>query len=316
MHATRDMMALESGSQDGSRPIDILRPAVRASGGKCLLVVDPSLRELEDNPAEGAFFSHARSTVIPVTHTAFPPASQPRLVELDTSTEAGAALFAESIRVALADRQPESIARGQGQRIGGWLLGAETAQEVADHWALDLLQTDDQGRRCVLRFYDARVLALVWPVLEPMQRRHLLGSIHTWFALDASAELTAYTAPGRSQSQLALSDEQWVELQRNGTVNRALALFMHSVGRQPREKEVRAAVDSAARADRHGLRDPDDKIAFVGHALGWHSNFDSHPAMASVLEKVRHGVLYSAAASELESRVVMDIQRGAWFTPQ
>ncbi len=313
MHIAREMFPPVAGAQGGDGLIHTLHNAIKTHGGKCLLVVDPSLRALEDNLGEGALFSQAKRISVPVRHNAVAPEHWPCLIELDLSPASGTALLAESVRTALADRLPASLARGQGQRIGGWLVGTDSLQEVVDHWSASLLQFDNQGHRCLLRFYDARVLALMWPALSPTQRRRLLGPVQTWYALDACAELATYTEPGRSQSDLEIDDAQWIEFHRHGIINRALALFMNSAERQPVRQEVQAAVDSAHRAEQHGLRDHEDKIAFVGHALAWHPSFDAHPAMEPVLEKVSQGALYCAAVSELDSRVVEEIRRGAWF---
>ncbi|MEM5445928.1 DUF4123 domain-containing protein [Paraburkholderia guartelaensis] len=313
MHMTHEMTAPVADVQGEQGLIEVLRNAITVNGGKCILAVDPSLRELEDDPSEGAFFSQMNRTPVPVPHAAFPAESEPYLLELDTSTEAGVALLTQSVRIALADRQPESVARGQGQRVGGWLLGAESTQDVAAHWTGQLIQIDDLGYRRLLRFYDTRVLALMWPVLAPPQRRCLLGPVQAWYALDAQAELTFYTAPGVSQLNLRLHDTQWAEFHRHGVVNRALALFMNEVGRQPSQQEIQTAVGSAARAERHGLQDHEDKLVFVGHALAWNPDFDTHPAMASVFRNVSQGVLYCAAVSELAPLVVQEIQRGAWL---
>ncbi|MBR8319407.1 MULTISPECIES: DUF4123 domain-containing protein [Burkholderia cepacia complex] len=313
MHIESETIAPMAGAQSCDDLVHTLHKAIVTHGGKCLLVVDPSLRALDDNPIEGVLFSQAKRASVPVEHNAVAPEHWPCLIELDLSSATGAALLAESVRVALADRLPESVARGQGQRIGGWLVVTESLQEVVDHWSDSLLQVDDQGRRCLLRFYDARVLALMWPALTATQRRRLLGPVQTWYALDACAELATYAAPGRSQSDLEIEDAQWTEFHRHAVVNRALALFMNDVERQPVQQEVQTAVDSAGRAEQHGLRDREDKIAFVGHALAWHPSFDAHPAMAAVLEKVSGGDLYCAAASELDPRVVEEIRRGTWF---
>ncbi|QTD93118.1 DUF4123 domain-containing protein [Burkholderia anthina] len=313
MHIAHETITRVAGAQDVGGLFHTLRNAIVMHGGKCLLIVDPSLRALDDNPTEGALFSQAKRTSVPVEHIAVAPEHRPCLIELDLSSATGTALLAESLRAALADRRPESIARGQGQRIGGWLVGSDSLQQVVDHWSDNLLQVDDQGRRCLLRFYDARVLALMWPVLSSAQRRRLLGPVQTWHALDACAELTTYTAPGRSQSALEIEDAQWIEFHRHAIANRALALFMNDVERQPVQQEVQTAVESAGRAELHGLRDREDKIAFVGHALAWHSSFDAHPAMAPVLEKVSRGDLYCAAVSELDPRVVEEIRLGTWF---
>ncbi|KWA25545.1 hypothetical protein WT37_03640 [Burkholderia territorii] len=313
MNSAHEMIAPATGTQGGDGLLVSLRSAVETHGNKCFLVVDPSLRALEDNRAEGALFSQPKRASVPVGHDAFAPEHWPCLIELDLSTATGTALLAESVRAALADRLPESLARGQGQRTGGWLVGADSLQDVVDHWSTSLVQFDNLGRRCLLRFYDARVLALMWPALSPVQRRRLLGPVQTWYALDACAELVTYTAPGRSQSDLEIEDAQWIEFHRHGIINRALALFMNDAGRQPTQQEVQAAVDSAGRAEQYGLRDHEDKIAFVGHSLAWHSSFDAHPAMRSVLEEVSRGAMYGAAVSELDSRVVEEIRRGTWF---
>ncbi|UVS93060.1 DUF4123 domain-containing protein [Burkholderia glumae] len=313
MNSAHETVTPVAGTQSGDQLIETLRNVVKTHGDKCYLVVDPSLRSLEDIPAGGVLFSQAKRASVPIGHNAFAPEHWPCLIELDLSTATGPALLAESVRAALADRLPESIARGQGQRVGGWLVGADSLQEAVDHWSTSLLHFDNLGRQCLLRFYDTRVLALMWPALSSTQRRRLLGPVQTWYALDACAELVAYTAPDGSQFDLEIDDAQWIEFHRHGIINRALALFMNDAGRQPMRQEVQAAVDSAGRAEQHGLRDHEDKIAFVGHALAWHPCFDAHPAMVPILEKVSRGATYGAAVSELDSRAVDEIRRGTWF---
>ncbi|KDB10171.1 protein of unknown function DUF4123 [Burkholderia sp. lig30] len=299
-------------SRDSADHLTDLLRSVCVEHAHCLLLVDPSLRPLDDHPESGALFSHAAQVAIPVEHKAFPPEHRPLLIDLDLSTDVGIALLAESVRQAYEDREPDSVARGHGQRIGGWLFGNAPADDVANDWSNHILQWDDAGQRRVLRFYDARALSLIWPVLSEPQRRCLLGPVRAWYALGACGEIAVYRAAAVPQPELALSGEQWRALHRHGAINRALALHMKEMGRQPDAHEVETAVASAERADRRGLADYQDKVRFVGHALNWHPEFDSHPGMAPVWGRVETGMLYSAAASELESRVVEDIRRGAW----
>ena len=72
------------------------------------------------------------------------------------------------------------------------------------------------------------------------------------------------------------------------------------------------ALDSAERADGHGITDLRDKAEFIGHALRWNSRFDLHPGFAIVWEKVAKGVFYSRAVSELDVAIIEDAKRTSW----
>lgn len=278
----------------------------------CLLVVDPGQRDLRDRPAAGALFSERPVAAIQIEHDAFPPAHRPYLMELDLSTKLGATLLAESVRLAFDDRDPERVAQGQGQRIGGWLASTVSAQALAAYWAPYVLQTDDLGRQCVLRFYDARALSLIWPILSPGQQQVLLGPVIAWHALDASANPCVYAAHKALQSDLMLTREQWQSIHRHGLVNRALGLHMEAAGRQPLPREVDAAVACAARADQW-LTHPDDKVAFIGHALAWHPLFDQYPKVNQILRQLSEDDFYMAAIGELTTDEIAEIQHGSWF---
>jgi hypothetical protein len=278
---------------------------------RCLLAVDPSRRTLTDRPDAGVFFSEQTAVPVEIAHEAFPDEHRPYLIELDLSTPEGAKLLLESVRLAFEDRRPDFVARGQGQRIGGWLASTVPAAEVATYWSRQVVQVDESGRRCALRFYDSRALALIWSILTTSQKQVLLGPVIAWHALDACARACVYTAEVALQSSLVLAREQWQAIHRHGVVNKALGLHMHSTGRQPHRHEVETAVAGAARAEQYGLQDPDDKVAFVGHALAWHPRFDAHPRVREAL-LLLPGLLYSAAVSELSPSEIEEIRRGAW----
>ncbi|MGS1041446.1 DUF4123 domain-containing protein [Burkholderia glumae] len=281
---------------------------------QCLLLVDPHPRELPAPSKGKPSLADLSRTPLPIVHDAFPAHQLPYLLELDPSAPQFGALLADSVRVALADRRPDAIARGPGQRIGGWLATSAPAQEVAQHLSGQVLQTDDQGVTCALRFYDSRALALQWSVLTLMQRETLLGPVKAWHALDAGARLTAYAGlyPAM-QSELALKPEQWAAIRRHGLVNRALALHVSATGRQPDAQAVEVAVAAAARAEHHRLEDRDDKLAFIGHALAWHPHFDRHPRVTQALGEVSPDYFYTAAVSELSMDEIDEIQRGEWY---
>jgi hypothetical protein len=278
----------------------------------CLVAVDPSRLGFPESLEEKTPVSEQPHAVVTIAHEAFPDEHRPYLVELNLSTPEGMELLTESVRLAFEDRHPDSIAQGLGQRIGGWLASNGPADAVAAHWSQQLLQADDRGRQCALRFYDARALSLLWPMLSPGQRQTLLGPVSAWHALDACAKPCIYTSTAAAQGNLALTSEQWRSIYRHGLINRALGLHMQATGRQPDPQEVETAVASAARVEQYGLSDRDDIIAFIGHALAWHPQFDRYPKVKQALQQREPDDFYTATVSDLSPDEIEEIQRGNW----
>ncbi|SAK88057.1 hypothetical protein AWB75_06017 [Caballeronia catudaia] len=302
------------GTNPADKVVDALRQHHREHpGDHCYLVIDPSLRILEDRPDDGVFFSRMTAHPVPIEHGAFPSEHRPKLLEIDLSDPLGVALLREAVRIAFADRNPAELARGHGQRVGGWLFSGAPIDDIVAHWSAVLLQRDERGQQRVLRFYDSRALSLMWPVLDAQQQRTLLGPVQAWFALDASANLVTYTAKGAMQPRLDLSDDQWRVLHRQSHVNRALSLFMHDVDRQPSESEVAAAQVAAARADYLGLSDRDDIVKFVGYALSWHPKFYEHPVVDAAFKALAKDALHCAVVDEFDAGLIDDVQSGRWL---
>ncbi|MFL9867987.1 DUF4123 domain-containing protein [Paraburkholderia fungorum] len=278
----------------------------------CLVVIDPSRLGFPESLEQKIPVSEQPHAIVTVAHEAFPDEHRPYLVELDLSTPDGVELLAETVRLAFEDRHPDSIAQGLGQRIGGWLASNGSADVVAAHWSQQILQADNRGRQCALRFYDSRALSLLWPMLSPGQRQALLGPVSAWHALDACGKPCIYTTTDTSLAGLTLTDAQWQATHRHGLINRALGLHMQATERQPDPQEVEAAVASAARAEQYGLSDRDDIIAFIGHALAWHPQFDRYPTVRQALQQRAPDDFYTAAVSELSPDEIAEIQRGNW----
>lgn len=279
---------------------------------RCFLAVDPSQRHLTRDDDREPFASLPRADVV-IDHDTFPEAHRPYLLELDLSTPAGVDALAQSVRVAFDDRRPESMAEGLGQRVGGWLASHASLEEVAAHWSRLVLQRDVSGRACVLRFYDSRALALLWTVLSQAQQQIMLGPVRAWHLLDASAKPSVHLAsPDARADNLMLSPAQWHEIHRHGLVNRALALHAQASGRQPEPDEIETAVAAAARAERYGLTDRDDRVAFVSHALAWHPEFDSHPKVLQLLGRRATDDFYTAEIGRLSPDEIDEIRQGSW----
>lgn len=280
---------------------------------RCLLIVDPTQRDpMAGDAGDNSPFASMPRSDVAIDHEAVSPSHYPYLLELDLKTDSGVAALEESVRLAFEDRRPQSMAEGLGQRIGGWLASFASAAEVAAHCARLALQNDDQSRLCLLRFYDSRSQALLWPVLTPAQQHALLGPIQAWHTLDAGATpVTRMNTTGRRED-FVLQVAQWQTLHLHGIVNRALALHAYEHDRQPHQHEVNSAVAAAARARSYGLIDEEDQVAFVGHALSWHPEFDLHPQVLQLLGNRADGDLYAECIGELTSDEIAEIRQGAW----
>lgn len=281
---------------------------------RCFLAVDPSQRDLtrHDVNDRAPFASLPRADVV-IAHDAFPKSHRPYLLELDLSTPAGVDALAQSVHVAFEDRRPASMAEGLGQRIGGWLASHASLDEVTAHWSRLVLQRDDKGRACVLRFYDSRALALLWAVLSQAQQQAMLGPVRAWHVLDARARPSVHLASPESRANFMLSAIQWHDIHRHSLVNRALALHTQACGRQPEPGEIEAAVAAAERTERYGLIERDDQVAFIGHALAWHPQFDLHPKVSQLLSRKASDDFYSVEIGQLSAHEIDEIRQGSWY---
>jgi hypothetical protein len=282
---------------------------------RCFLAVDPSQRDLIRDDDKEPFASLPRADVV-IDHDTFPEAHRPYLLELDLSIPAGVDALTQSVRVAVEDRRPDSMAEGLGQRVGGWLASHASLDDVAAHWSRLVLQRDVSGRACVLRFYDSRALALLWTVLSQAQQQIMLGPVRAWHVLDAGARPNVHLTTPDSRANFMLSAAQWHEIHRHGLVNRALALHARACSRQPEPSEIETAVAAAARAERYGLIDQEDRVAFIGHALAWHPQFDLHPKVSQLLGRRAADDFYTAEIGQLSANEIDEIRQGSWYVRQ
>lgn len=282
---------------------------------RCVLAIDPRQRDLTRDDGRESFASLPRADVV-IDHDTFPETHRPYLLELDLSTPAGVDVLAQSVRAAFEDRRPESMAAGLGQRVGGWLASHASLDEVAAHWSRLVLQRDVSGRACVLRFYDSRALALLWTVLSQVQQQTMLGPVRAWHVLDAGARPSVHLASSNARANFMLSAAQWQEIHRHGLINRALALHARACNRQLEPGEIETAIAAAARAERYGLIDRDDQVAFIGHALAWHPQFDQHPKVLQLLGRRATDDFYTAEIGQLSANEIEEIRQGSWYVHQ
>ena len=77
---------------------------------RCLLLVDPQARDLPARPNGRHSLAAMPRTTFSITNEAFPPLHQPYLLTLDPTLPQFGAWLADSLRIALEDRRPDTIA--------------------------------------------------------------------------------------------------------------------------------------------------------------------------------------------------------------
>lgn len=271
------------------------------SEGRCLVLFDPSVRDACDDPYDGSLLRKRPRSAIPVRHTRFPRSHCPYLLELDLASEPDREILHTSVRMAWQDRNPAVIGRGQGHRVAGWLTAREPTSIVVKALADHTIQWIN-GQRVPFRFYDARGLAWLWPLLRPSQQRVLLGPVTSWSLFDAAHAWRELRAPSDvgSNPRLELDEGQQRAVPLIGVVSRALARYQHDRCQHVESGQLPLTWTAAERASRYGLTDPDDMAALVVHALQWHPLFDTHPEVQKRLNRRADDQFYRAVVGDLE----------------
>jgi hypothetical protein len=273
---------------------------------RCLLLTDPALR---DPQAAWAAIHPAiahRRRPIDVHESLFPAHHRPCLYALDLGAAADRALLRASLHMVFEDWQPEQALQGLGHRVCGWLWIAADLTDalVAAHFGTQVVQYDlARDRRILLRYFDPRVLDLIWPAFSPAQRISALGPVHAWHFVDRGQTLGCLTNPGdpalHPVERLVLTTTDWDRVRRIGLINQTLARWQ-GVHCQPVPALLPAAVDEALRQSAlYGLGDDLDRIEFAWLAVTRHVRFAEHPAVQPIWAAVRDGEDFIAALAAL-----------------
>ena len=124
-----------------------------------MLIHAPDLAALDMHPCTPRVLAHREELM-------------PHLIDL-------AALDAQSQGVAAAHWQ-EEVMTERPPVACAWLNTEASADMVVEHIARHLVGPGADGRPVFWRYYDPRVLSLALAILEPDQRRALLGPIDAW----------------------------------------------------------------------------------------------------------------------------------------
>jgi hypothetical protein len=191
-----------------------------------------------------------------------------------------------------------------GKRSGP---ASRPASDLARHLARQAVQYDlARNGRILLRYFDPRVLDLLWPALTDEQQATLLGTIDAWHFIDRTSALRTLTAIQNANralpQKLTLNERQWAAVGRVGLVNQALVRLQVQRQMPPHQAVAQEADNALYRAQMYGLHDEIELIEFAYMAMTLHPRFDEHPLMRPVLDAVRDGENFIDAMQRLNTQ--------------
>jgi hypothetical protein len=223
----------------------------------------------------GQAFEHQRA----IRGRCFP---SPTLLLLDEHEDD---LLRETIKVAGAARDL-SEQPTPNPAVCGWLFARGVPGDLPRHLIAAAQQRNASFTPVLLRFADPRVLVRLNEVLQPQERRQLLGPVDHWLALDrfgCLADLQTQPAAPYEHSALALTDIQWARIERVEAFNRTLAMFQ-DLEKRALEREREPIIDAALeRAVHQGFFELDDQIAYALYALLVHPFFDRNALVSRAI---------------------------------
>lgn len=309
---------------------DLLHRALAASGDShCWLLIDPTVRALDDEEPLAQALSEAGAEIVAVRAPSarIDQRVMPILARIDSARSAGSAAIQLSIAEALSECASESLTRGAGRRIGGWLQSGISGVALAHHVGWQMVHSRQGGRRTLLRWTDPAVLWVLgtFAMLTTQQRDALHGPISVYYLLDPTGRLTKLTPSGGSSPQsaeteafsnaspLAFTERQWQQLDAIGPLNQALLRF-DAARLEP--ESLNAARDTGmvaiSRARSLGFSDAQDLAAFAWRAMSVHPRFEAHPLVDEQLQKREAGDLFTALVDPLDADAWLRIANEPW----
>ena len=297
----------------------VLHDQARGGGSILWLAVDaPGENALPLTDALEERLAGGDARFVPLAHPAVDPRWRPRWLRLDTSASSGSLLLQDSIDHALGELSPESLRRGQGRRIAGWLrLDRDAPDAALVHLAGETIRRGPTGLRRLLRLHDPAVLWALWPLLGPERRRQMLGPVVSWSLLAPNGTLVRLESVVGEPGQ-AWDATLWQRVDAITPLNAALRdeeIAAHAMSDAQLERTRAMAMAALARAGDWGFDHPRDLCGFARHALTVHPFFDSHPTVARALQARAAGDHYLALVDDFSRDDWLEIGRSLTLAP-
>ncbi len=289
---------------------ELHRELAQSSSGICHLVYDPALIPLgSDEDTVSWLLENQPARSINIAGAKLDREVLPLYRPLITSQSQGSGILASSLAVSLRELQVQSLQRGIGRRIGGWVQTTEP-DAAFGHLGRSMLQRRPEGTLVWVRLHDPAVLWALWPLLSVRQQACLLGPLMAWWLHDPAGHLQVLRVQCASSEPLVLAPEQFPLVDGIHAVNSALRQRLAAHGDSAAVSSEQAlhwrqsAFAAIRRARQHGLSDERDLSAFCNHALLTHPRFDEHPRIAGSLSRREAGQYFT--------QLVDDVSEDEW----
>ncbi|GEN22721.1 hypothetical protein HCU01_06700 [Halomonas cupida] len=206
--------------------------------------------------------------------------------------------------LALVKREHRALPPRRTQPVAfcGWISTREDIRTVAAYMEKQLTVVSPQGKACLFRFHDPRVLERLEDILEPWQLSRLLGPVDSWWYFDHQKRLRELSPHGerRGLGRLNLREAQWQAIKRIADINHILELW-NSMGIENGYIASPADIDQLmVTAEGYGLHEYDDVSLFAVHGLLTGIEFHQHPRIRQLLRSMSAGRDYSMVTECLE----------------
>lgn len=225
------------------------------------------------------------------------PITAPDVIALDINNDNDKAILRLSIVQGLREMKPGSVLEGDIAYIYGWIWSPLSADTLANQLGFIAIQESAKGDE-LLHYTDPLILSRLRHLMIPVQRQDLFLPSSYWLWLDGDGELVCEKNESRRRKhlgpQLGIVDEQWDEIYRIMTCNRALARYREERLHEPRHNEAwcNEIIDRAIReALKLGYREDDDLEEFAYLALSISPEFFKHERVRRQLSQSSEGML-------------------------
>ncbi|WP_417328712.1 DUF4123 domain-containing protein [Halomonas cupida] len=205
---------------------------------------------------------------------------------------------------ALVKREHRALPPSRTQPVAfcGWISTREDIRTVAAYMEKQLTVMSPQGKACLFRFHDPRVLERLEDILEPWQLSRLLGPVDNWWYFDHQKRLRELAPHGErwGLGRLSLREAQWQAIKRIADINHILELWQ-TMDSENSYCASPADIDRLmVAAEGYGLDEYGDISLFVIHGLLTGLEFHRHPRIQRLLRLVSRERDYSAVTECLE----------------
>lgn len=265
------------------------------------------------NPAQGDPFAEdplvqERKVRVPIAHLRFDLKFAPYLVPLELHRHADADILQRSVQMAWDAWDTDSLRAANGQPVAGWVMTDAEPAMLAQHWASNCHLHVDKQLHKLLRFHDPGVREWLWPALSPEQQQLLLGPANTLIGFGRDRRLMyhhrdAAQAARKVAGRLVLSPQQWEQIDDYAVIH---AAWLNSLAALDGDRSIRPVdvLSALQQATRYGIRDPQDRVVFAGHALQIGASFHDDERLRAVWSRTRDGDFYGGAVEEVTGQAV------------